>query len=243
MTRYWCAVRTGRRAAAIAALAIWAGSGALGQEGEEPRERFRWREATLQSSLFLAIQHAFRLLTEPDTRAQLKGPFWRDYGRAVRGIRGWGDGDPFLVNYVGHPFEGAVAGYIQTHNDPDYRRAQFGASQAYWRSRLRAMGWAALHSTQFELGPLSEASIGNVGLRPGTSGVCDLVTTPLAGVGVMIAEDALDRYVVRVIERRFANPFVRIVARGMLNPNRSFANLMRGKVPWHRDSRQGAFEP
>jgi len=30
---------------------------------------------------------------------------------------------------------------------------------------------------------------------------------------------------------------LRAFARGMLNPSRSFANMMRGKLPWHRDNR------
>lgn len=233
-------------------LMVWVGLLVIGSpalRGQQPAgevergQGFQWKPALKQSALFLGIQHAFRIATEPGTRADLKGPFWRDYGRAVRGIRGWGDGDPFLVNYIGHPFEGAVAGFIQVHNDPAYRRLEFGSPAVYWRSRLRAFGWAALHSTQFEIGPLSEASIGNVGLRPGTSGYCDLVTTPVAGVGVMVAEDALDRYVVKPLERRIDKPYLNLMLRGFLNPNRSFANLMRGKAPWHRDSRRGVFEP
>jgi hypothetical protein len=44
----------------------------------------------------------------------------------------------------------------------------------------------------------------------------------------MVAEDALDRYVIK-----------RIVARTLLNPARSFANLMDWRAPWYRDSREG----
>lgn len=221
-------------------------SPASGQASTGEIERgqgFQWNAALVQSTTFLGIQHAFRFATEPGTRTGIKGPFLRDWGRAVRGLKGWGDGDPFLVNYVGHPFAGAVAGFIQVQNDPRHRRVEFGKPAIYWRSRMRALGWAALYSTQFEIGPLSEASLGNVGLEPGTSGFCDLVTTPVAGVGVMVAEDALDHYVVKPLERRTGSPVLRLVLRGALNPNRSFANLIRWKVPWHRDSRGGVFEP
>lgn len=208
----------------------------------EIREGFQWGPALTQSGFFLAIQHGFRIATEPGTRADLKGPFLRDYGRAVKGLSGWGDGDPFIVNYVGHPFAGAIAGFIQVQNDPQYRRAEF-ASDLYWRSRFRAMGFAAVYSAQFELGPASEASLGNVGLQPGTAGWCDLVTTPVGGFGVMLAEDALDRYLVRPLERKTGNRVLRLVLRGALNPNRTFANAMRLRAPWHRDTRSGVSEP
>ena len=47
-----------------------------------------------------------------------------------------------------------------------------------------------MYSFQFEFGPLSEASIGNVGLRPNTTGWVDHVITPVGALGFMVAEDA-----------------------------------------------------
>ena len=138
---------------------------------ELPGQGFQWKPALLQSGLFLGVQHSFRLVTEPGTREELKGRFFPDYAAALKGVRGWGDSDPFIVNYVGHPFEGAVAGYIQVHNDPRFQRAEFGSSSLYWKSRLRAMAFAGVYSAQFEVGPLSEASIDNVGKSNGTAGV------------------------------------------------------------------------
>jgi hypothetical protein len=205
----------------------------------EDTQGFRWRAALLESTALLGVEHGFRLATEFDSRAGLRGPFWHDYVRSVQGFRGWGDGDPLLVNYVGHPFQGAVAGYIEVQNDPQYLTAEFGSSPSYWHSRLRALAWSAAYSTQFELGPLSEASIGNVGLKPGTLGTVDLVITPIGGFGVMVAEDALDRFVVRRFEAWSERRIPRLLLRGVLNPNRSLANMLRGKVPWHRDSRPG----
>lgn len=210
----------------------------------EPKaEGFRWEPALRQSGFFLGIMHAWRLATEPGTRAELRGPFLRDYFSAVTGVRGWGDGDPFIVNYVGHPFQGAVHGYIQIHNDPRAQRLEFGVNRSYWTSRLRAMAFAAAASTQFELGPISEASIGNVGKNRIGAGAVDLVITPVGGFGVLLLEDFLDRYVVRRIERWTRHPVLRAVARGALNPNRSFANLMRKRVLWHRDTRPGVLAP
>ena len=214
------------------------------QSGDaEQEEGFRWASALGQSGEFLAIQHGFRLATEPQTRADLKGPFIRDYFRSVTSIKWWNDGDPAIVNYVGHPMEGAVAGFIEIQNDPRFRRAEFGRSGRYWKSRMRAMAFSAAYSAQFELGPFSEASLGNVQRVPGCEGVVDLVITPLLGTGWTIAEDALDRYLVRRVEEWTDGRGWRLVARSVLNPGRSFANMLRFKVPWHRDSRPGVSFP
>ncbi len=221
-----------------AALAPASDDGAAGGPNGLEGRAFHWRPALIQSGLFLSIQHSFRLATEEGTRAELRGPFFRDYLHSIHDVGGWGDGDPFIVNYVGHPMMGAVTGFIQTQNDARGRVAEFG-SEEYWHSRLRAMAWSAAFSLQFELGPLSEASIGNVGKKDGTMGMVDMVTTPTAGVALITLEDILDRYVVRRIEARTGNRIIRILARSVLNPDRSFANVMRFKYPWHRDNRPG----
>jgi hypothetical protein len=82
-----------------------------------PKEGVNWRGLAQQSGLFLGVQHAFRLATEPGTREGLKGPFWKGYAQAVGNLHGWSDGDPYYVNYLGHPLEGAVAGFIWIGND------------------------------------------------------------------------------------------------------------------------------
>ncbi len=65
------------------------------------------------------------------------------------------------------------------------------------------------------------------------------------GFAWMIGEDMADRYVIKRIENRFHNRVVRVLARSMLNPTRSYANLLRFKVPWMRDNRPDvdAYEP
>lgn len=204
-----------------------------------------WRGVLLQSSLFLGIEHSFRFGTEPDTRRQLRGPFLKDYVASLRGgTPHWGDTDPFLVNYVGHPMQGSVTGFIFTQNHPTEKKLEFSNSAPYWRSRFKAMGWSAVYSTQFELGPLSEASLGNLGspMAPRTMGLVDLVMTPVGGFGFQVAEDVLDRYAVRWLERKLPARPVIILARGFLNPGRTFANCLRFRVPWHRDSRPGVNE-
>jgi len=182
------------------------------------------------------------------------GKFFADYANSVSGgLRQWDDGDPFLDNYIGHPLQGAVSGFIQVQNDPQGRALHIGKSKAYWKSRLKAMGWSALYSTQFEMGPISEASINNMGgflyqncetceLTRG-AGWVDLVVTPTLGTAWLVGEDALDHYVVRRIEGKLGRGKWSNFFRSVLNPARVAANLIRFKAPWHRDNRDAELRP
>jgi hypothetical protein len=206
---------------------------AAGSAPDQAGRGFRWRAATEQTLLFLSIQHGYAF-TQPKTRRDLSGPFFRDYFRSVASIGKWGDGGRFFTNYVAHPMEGALLGFVWVQNDPKGKAAPFGRTKAYWRSRTKALAWSAVWSTQFEIGPVSQASIGNVGLH-GKQTWVDIVVTPTVGTAWLVAEDALDRFVVRRIERRTDNRFVRIVVRMLFNPTRSSANLLRFEKPWRRD--------
>jgi hypothetical protein len=202
---------------------------------QEQEQGFDWGSASRESLRFLTIQHGIRL-TQPKTVDRLGGPFFDDYLKSVKGLQSWQDGDSASTNYGGHPMQGAVTGYIQVQNDPVGKRVNIADGAVYWKSRLKAMGWSAAYSTQFELGPYSEASIGNVGKTPGTMGYVDLVVTPTGGFGIMLAEDALDHFIVARLERR-VNPRTMRVLRMVLSPNRTVANLLRFKKPWRRDNR------
>jgi hypothetical protein len=90
---------------------------------------------------------------------------------------------------------------------------------------------------QFEVGPLSEASIGNVGLRPETAGWVDYVVTPVGAFGFMIAEDALDRYFVRWVESHTGNRVLRAAVRLLFGPSRMLANAAESRLPWYRPDR------
>lgn len=209
-----------------------------------PPTRFQWGEAIRQAMLFNALQHVLRFATEDGTRKEIKGPFFRDWFQSVRNLRGWRDGDPFLVNYIGHPIMGAASGYIQIHNDPQGQYLEFEPTKkAYWKSRMKAMAWSAVYSTQFELGLISEASLGNVGRAPRPDGkspmaYVDLVITPTIGTLWLVGEDALDKHLIQRFERRVRNQFWRGMVRSFLNPGRSVANAMRFKWPWYRDRRK-----
>ena len=197
---------------------------------------FQWKPALLQSGLYLVIQHSSRML-QAKTRRELGGPWLSDYFDSVSSIHTWSDQDGILTNYVGHPMMGAVAGYLQVFNDPRGRRLEFeSSSMDYWRSRLKALAWSAAYSTQYEIGPVSEAMIGNVGKKPPTMAVTDLVVTPVGGFALILVEDYLDKRVIAHLERGHSPNLARVY-RIVLNPNRSLANLLRFKRPSYRDGR------
>lgn len=194
---------------------------------------FQWSPAIKESLVFLGVQHGYAF-TQPKTRRDLQGPFFGDYVRSLKSLHGWEDGGRFFTNYVAHPMQGSLLGFIQIQNDPKGITQRVGKSRAYWRSRLKALAWSAAWSTQFEIGPISQASIGNVGLH-GKQTYIDLVITPVAGLGLLLAEDALDKYLVQRIERSSGSFYLKVASRVVLNPTRSVANLIRFKKPWYRD--------
>ncbi len=204
-------------------------------------ESFQWKPALAQSALYTAIMHGWRFAHEPGTRdATGTGPWFKDWIDSIGETRGWDDGDGWHAGYVGHPFEGGIFGFIEQQNDPRYRNVEWGDGRIYWMSRLRALAFSALWSTQWTLGPASEASLGNVQLHA-SPGFIDLVNTPLLGVGEMMGEDMLDRYFLMKLENHTANPWLLMVTRSLGNPTRTFANLMAFKQPWHRETRPGLF--
>lgn len=192
--------------------------------------------AVAGSLKLLMVEHATRIAFQEKTRGELDGPFWPDYRRSVRLPRQWEDTDAWWVNYIGHPIHGAAAGYIWLDNDPN-APSRIGWNKRYWATRGQATAWAAVYSLQFEWGPLSEASIGNVGMRPETTGWVDHIVTPIGAFGLIVAEDALDRYVVEWIESHTTKRFVRASVRLVLNPGRALSNGSSGRWPWHRDGR------
>jgi hypothetical protein len=196
-----------------------------------------WKGAFADSLRLLMLEHSTRIAFQGKTRAELGGPFFKDYRRSLRLPQTWEDGDSWAVNYVGHPIHGAAAAFIWLDHEDGSHDPDLGFSRAYWASRGRATAWAAGYSLQFEFGPFSEASIGNVGLRPDTTGWVDHVVTPAGALGFVVAEDALDRYLVRRIEGWTGNTTIRAIARTVLNPSRTMSNAAQGRTPWFRAAR------
>jgi hypothetical protein len=207
---------------------------------QENQDGFQWQPALRASAIFTAVMHGWRFSTEHGTRDSLHGPFFHDWMRSIGELRGWDDGDGFITSYVGHPIQGSVYCFIARQNDPRYRAVQFGDGRAYWISQLHALAFSTIMSTQWTLGPVSEASLGNTNLYA-SPGFVDLAGTPTLGTGWAIGEDIIDRYAIRWLETKTSNPFALIFARGFLNPTRSFANAMSLRLPWNRDSRPGLF--
>jgi hypothetical protein len=194
-------------------------------------------KGAIQDSIrFLMIEHAVRIGTQEKTREALKGPFFNDYHRSVRIPSQWGDTDSWVTNYVGHPGQGAATGFIWLNHSQE-AETPFRMTRGYVMSRLRATAWAAGYSLQFEIGPLSEASIGNVGMDRATAGWVDYVATPAGGLGIMMAEDFLDRFVIQKVEDRTDSRVVRAVLRMFLNPSRATANVAALRAPWYRVGR------
>jgi len=196
-------------------------------------EDFQLGDATGQAFGFTVFQHVFRL-REEKTRQELGGAFLRDWFKSVSHTgRNWNDGGKVFTNYVAHPQGGAVYAHIYRQNDPRRRRLEVG-EPGYGGMVARAMIFSAAVSTQFEIGPVSEASIGNVGMRNATKMAwVDLVVTPVLGTAWMVGEDLVDERILKPLDG--ANTVLRNTVRFFLNPSRGGANLSRGKWPWFRE--------
>jgi hypothetical protein len=193
-----------------------------------------WVGALKDSFTLLMLEHAGRITFQEKTRKELSGPFFLDYHRSVKMPHTWEDGDGWFVNYIGHPIHGAASSRIWL--DHSSQNPPFG-SKAYFASRGVAAAWAAGYSLQFEFGPLSEASIGNVGMNVETTGWVDHLVTPAGALAMTIAEDAVDIYFVTFIERHTHNRFYRGTVRVFFNPSRALANITQGRSPWFRPGR------
>jgi hypothetical protein len=104
-------------------------------------------------------------------------------------------------------------------------------------SRLRAYAYSWAFSEQFEIGLISEASLGQIQRYCCAYGFVDHVITPNFGMIWLIGGDILDRYVTRPVENRTGNRTARSLLRAAINPPQSFANVLMLQYPWHRENR------
>lgn len=237
------------------------GSAFISSQSRTKPERFHWGRALLESFTFLAVEQAY--VVHEDYRwvvVENGVPFnhyWRDYKQSLSSWihSGWNDGDPLMYGYLGHPIQGAMTEYIQIQNDPRGRDLEFSNTKEYWHSRFRAFLWNAVYSTQWNIGPLSEFTVEKYGTqaRPGWNqdgswpcthhpcltgaGQIDLVMTPIGGTAWVLGEDLLDKKIVRRVEGATQNHFLIDFTRCALNPIRGGANILHGKPPWYRSSR------
>jgi hypothetical protein len=221
--------------------------------------RYHWTGLLVQSFEFNVIEDAFRMGSDNMLRSLLvTKPFWHDYFASLGqfNMRRWNDGDDFLVNYIGHPLQGSVTGYLEIQNSSSQSRIQWN-EPGYWPSRGKAFLWATVFSTYEEIGPTGEAGIGSEGgftydtrcvlhCKPETAppsgrdtnntGWVDFIVTPTAGMLWLFAEDLIDKEISgRIVQHAKPNALVPKIIRGSLNPSRTMANFLRGRKPWYRD--------
>jgi hypothetical protein len=202
----------------------------------QPASSSDFAGALKASFRFLMFEHLARMTFQSKTRAELGGSFWSDYARSVSMPRTWGDTDGWAINYLGHPIQGAATGRIWIDYSKD-RNLPTAMNASYLRSRGKAAAYSAIYSVQFEVGPLSEASIGNVGMRPETTGWTDYFITPAGAFGYMVAEDLLDKYVAKWVEARTTNIMIRAAVRVLCGPAHALANMSELRNPWYRSGR------
>jgi len=200
---------------------------------EEGRGDTDWWGITSDSMMCLAVFHGFRM-SEEKTRKLLDGPFFKDWGDSVKSMEWkWDDGGKFFTNYIAHPWQGSTYAFIFADNHRASNEYQLGWNKGYWNSKHKQFLFSLASTIQFEIGPISEASVGNVGInRPGAMRMIDFVVTPVLGTyGWSVLEDGIDRIAYSIEgEHRYWGRLIR-----MLCLTRSFVNTCLGfRTPWYR---------
>jgi hypothetical protein len=216
-----------------------------------------WGSLVRQWWTWIAIEQVERIAKEGKTRNQLSGPFFRDWFDTVSVYHfdNWNDGGKVITSYVGHPAQGSIAQAIFWQNNDRVRFLdQDFHNPAYRHALLEAFAFATVDAVLWKVGPLSESSIGNVGLPVkwwdkdckqihipcvDRTGVSDMVMNEVGGTAMTIGFQWLDKHVQkRIIEEHFENRGVIYLTRVLTNPTQSIANAVRFKWPWYRDNRR-----
>jgi hypothetical protein len=227
------------------------------------KQHFDWGRALFESFTLFGIEQAY--VVHDDYRWVVSengvplNHYWRDYKQSLSSWihSGWNDGDPNMYGYLGHPIQGLATSYIQIQNDPQSEKMEFSNTKAYWKRVLKATLFNAVYSTQWNIGPLSEPTIEKYGTkdRPPWNtngswpcntkhcytgiGQIDLVMTPVGGMGWLVGEDWLDKNVTRRVEAHTTNRLLIDTVRCGVNPIMVGTNVLHGKRPWYRASRDG----
>jgi hypothetical protein len=183
-----------------------------------------WRSVLSESMLFLTAQHLARF-TEERTANRLGGPFLKDWFDSVHSLNRFNDGGRITTNWVAHPAMGSVTTHILGQNDPEYLSNKIGSGNGYWRAKGKQFIFATAYSVQFEIGPLSESSLGNIH----QAGI-DFVLTSSLGTLWSVGEDLAAQHV--LLPLRAKHPIWANTLTILLNPTRSFANVLALKRPW-----------
>jgi Lipid A 3-O-deacylase (PagL) len=209
--------------------------------------RVHWRQLLISSAVFITWQNTANVYSSYWYRYETTtGKWWDRYINSVTGYKFsvWSDGNPYLDDYVGHPFMGAITNALWIQNDPKGMTLEFSNTWPYWRSRLRALAFSTVYSTEWKLGPIGESGVGHQGDHisyddghaRNETGFVSLVTTPVGGTLWTITEDIMDKKVVSRLEQWNRNPFL-LMGYSFLTPAHTTGNLLRFRPPWYRDSR------
>ena len=223
---------------------------------QERHNAIHWKSLAREWWLWIVIEQTERIVKETKTRHQLSGPFFSDWFHTVSAYHfdNWDDGGKYITSYLAHPTQGAIAEAIFWQNNDRVRFSeQDFRSSTYRNALLQAFAFATVDAVLWKMGPLSESSIGNVGLpthfwdrdckalripcvdRPGVS---DMVMNEVGGTALTIGFQWLDQHVQKgMIENRFQSRAVIDTTRIITNPPASVANLVRFRRPWYRDNR------
>jgi len=214
-----------------------------------------WGSLVRQWWTYIAIEQVERIVKEPKTRSQLSGPFFRDWFDTVSAyhLDNWDDGGKKVTSYLGHPAQGAIVEAIFWQNNDRVRYSeQDFHSKAYRHALMQAFAFATVDAVLWKMGPLSESSIGNVGLPTHwwdrdckaihipcvkRTGVSDMVMNEVGGTAMTIGFQWLDKHVQKRIEEHVENRILVDATRALTNPIQSVANVVRFRWPWFRDTR------
>jgi hypothetical protein len=190
-----------------------------------------WRSLFRDSVVLLLVQQAYRITFEDGNLQALQtGPFFKEWFESASSLCCWDDGDNISTNYLFHPLMGSTSSFVFANNHRASQETPIGNNSRYWKAKGAQAIYSFIYSLNFEIGPLSEASIGNVGLKPGQMTYCDIVVTPGIGVLLSIGEDAARLHIIDRVKR--SHLYWGNTLAVLLNPTRSVANVIGGKRPW-----------
>ena len=227
-----------------------------GVQRPERSAGIHWGPLLRQWLLNLVMDQTVRIVKEPKTRNALSGPFFHDWFSTVSMYHfgRWDDDDKFVTSNLGHPTQGAIVAAIFWQNNDHVRFSdQDFHSAAYRKALLQAFLFVTFDAVQWKLGPLSESSIGNVGLpahwyerdckqlhticEP-RSVLNDLILNGTVGTAMLVGYQWLDKHVQKRIENATSSRAVIDTTRMLMNPPQTIANITRMKRPWSRDTRR-----
>jgi hypothetical protein len=211
--------------------------------------RVHWRQLLISSAVFITWQNTANAYSSYWYRHEtMTGKWWDRYVNAVTGYKFsvWSDGNPMMDDYVGHPLMGDITNALWIQNDPKGMTLEFSNTRPYWMSRLRALAFSTVYSTEWKLGPVGESGVGHqgdhlsyeesTGRYRNETGFVSLVTTPVGGTILTVAEDLIDKTLIPRLENFNRNPFL-LMGYSFLTPGKTTGNILRFRPPWYRDSR------